>query len=314
MYNATITVLEHLAVEGSAAQRGDAIYTFKAMMSFDFVFILHVMKELMGITDKLCQALQQKSQDILNAMCLVSSTKTLIQKLRDFGWDSHFEKVKSFCNTLKIPIPDMSASFADLIRSRRQMDSVTVEHHYRVDLFNAIIDYQLKELNNRFSEQTTELLVLSAALNPNDAFKSYNADDIYNLVEKFYPSDFSTQEKTQLEYELQHDEFDVLKDVNFQMLSTVGELCQKLVKSGKSNSYPLIDRMLRLVLTLPVSTATTERAFSAMKIIKTRLRNMEDDFLKDYMIVYIEDEITEKFTSNEIVDEFKCIQSRRVHF
>ncbi|MCH83259.1 zinc finger MYM-type protein [Trifolium medium] len=208
----------------------------------------------------------------------------------------------------------MSASFADLIRSRRQMDSVTVEHHYRVDLFNAIIDYQLNELNSRFSEQATELLVLSAALNPNDAFKSYNVDEIYNLVEKFYPSDFSTQEMTQLEYELQHYEFDVLKDVNFQMLSTVGELCQKLVKSGKSNSYPLIDRVLRLVLTLPVSTATTERAFSAMKIIKTRLRNkMEDDFLKDYMIVYIEDEIAEKFTSYEIVDEFKCIQSRRVH-
>ncbi|GAU29233.1 hypothetical protein TSUD_362230 [Trifolium subterraneum] len=91
------------------------------------------------------------------------------------------------------------------------------------------------------------------------------------------------------------------------MLSTVGELCQKLVKSGKSYSYPLIDRVFRLVLTLPVSTATTERAFSAMKIIKTRLRNkMEDDFLKDYMIVYIEDEIAEKFTSYEIVDEFKC--------
>jgi hypothetical protein len=41
-------------------------------------------------------------------------------------------------------------------------------------------------------------------------------------------------------------------------------------------------------LTLPVSTATTERAFSAMKIVKTRLRNrMEEDFLANYLIVYI---------------------------
>ena len=35
----------------------------------------------MEITNKLCQALQSQSQDILNAMHLVSSTKALIQNL-----------------------------------------------------------------------------------------------------------------------------------------------------------------------------------------------------------------------------------------
>jgi hypothetical protein len=39
---------------------------------------------------------------------------------------------------------------------------------------------------------------------------------------------------------------------------------------------------------------------------------MEDDFLKDYMIVYIEVEFAE--TLDEIVDEFTCMQSRRVRF
>jgi hypothetical protein len=46
-----------------------------------------MMKEIMGITDILCQALQKKSQDILNAMVLISTvlistTKSLIQNLR----------------------------------------------------------------------------------------------------------------------------------------------------------------------------------------------------------------------------------------
>jgi hypothetical protein len=48
------------------------------MMSFDFVFILHLMKELMEITDLLCTKLQQKSQDIVNAMDDVATTKRLI--------------------------------------------------------------------------------------------------------------------------------------------------------------------------------------------------------------------------------------------
>lgn len=53
------------------------------MFSFDFVFILEVMKEIMEmeIINKLRQDLQQKSQDNLK----VSSTKSLIQKQRDFG-------------------------------------------------------------------------------------------------------------------------------------------------------------------------------------------------------------------------------------
>jgi len=79
MYRATCLVLENIALDGSTySQRGDAVFSFKLIMSFDFAFFLHIMKNVMGITDVLCQALQQKSQDILNAMHLVTSTKTLI--------------------------------------------------------------------------------------------------------------------------------------------------------------------------------------------------------------------------------------------
>jgi hypothetical protein len=43
-----------------------------------------------------------------------------------------------------------------------------------------------------------------------------------------------------------------------------------------------LSRLIWLVLTLPVSTAAIERAFSAMKLIKTRLRNkIGDNFLRD---------------------------------
>ena len=70
--------------------------------------------------------------------------------------------------------------------------------------------------------------------------------------------------------------------------------------------------LIRLVLTLPVSTATTERAFLAMKLLKTRLRNrMEDEFLANNMIVYIEKEIAGNFTIEMIIDEFYCMKNRR---
>ena len=76
----------------------------------------------------------------------------------------------------------------------------------------------------------------------------------------------------------------------------------------------MVDRLLWLVITLPVSTATTERAFSAMKLVKTRLRNrMGDDFLRHYMVVYIGKEIAAKITSDEIINLFDT-GSRRAEF
>ena len=74
----------------------------------------------------------------------------------------------------------------------------------------------------------------------------------------------------------------------------------------------MIDRLIRLVLTLPVSIATIERAFSAMKLLKTRFRNkMEDELLADNMIIYIEKEIAGNFTIEMIMDEFYSMKNRR---
>ncbi|XP_074356064.1 uncharacterized protein LOC141695740 [Apium graveolens] len=97
-------------------------------------------------------------------------------------------------------------------------------------------------------------------------------------------------------------------------LSTLCDLCHGLVTTGKTDMYPLVDRLLRLVLTLPASTTTSERAFSAMKIVKTSLRNrMEDEFFRDYLIVYIEKEIAETISAEEIIDSFYLIKERRAH-
>ncbi|TYI43910.1 hypothetical protein ES332_A01G200200v1 [Gossypium tomentosum] len=57
-----------------------------------------------------------------------------------------------------------------------------------------------------------------------------------------------------------------------------------------------------------------ESAFSAMKIIKTRLRNqMEDEFLTNNLI-YIEREIVETFESDSIISDFVFFEKSRAQF
>ncbi|KAG8472816.1 hypothetical protein CXB51_034627 [Gossypium anomalum] len=102
---------------------------------------------------------------------------------------------------------------------------------------------------------------------------------------------------------------------NDEKASTVANLGQVLTKTNKSSIYPLPDRIIHLVLTLPVSTAKTERAFSDMKIVKTRLRQrMEDDFLLTYLVAYIEKEIAREFLTNSIIDGFELTKKRKVQF
>ena len=87
---------------------------------------------------------------------------------------------------------------------------------------------------------------------------------------------------------------------------------RSLVETRRHEIYNLIDRLLRLLVTLPVSTASAERAFSSLKIIKTRLRNkMEDGFLANSLVVHIEGEIGDNYSHEDIIDEFKGIKDRK---
>jgi hypothetical protein len=183
----------------------------------------------------------QNSQDIVNAMDDVSTTKKLIQKLRDDGWNKLISDVMLFCQKHRITAPNMIDFYVDFIRSRGA-DESTAEHHYRYDIFTVAVDQQAHELNCRFSEQATELLVLCHTLDPRDSFSSLNIDDVCCLASKYYSDDFSEQERNILRCQLQHYLLDVPTNPRFQNLSSVADLCQQLAKTGKDADYYLIDR------------------------------------------------------------------------
>lgn len=85
------------------------------------------MKEIIGIIDRLCKAFQQQSQDILNAIKLVSSPKMLIQKLKNDGWQALLKDVVLFCEQHDIFIPDFSVTYAARHgHSRHQKDHITI--------------------------------------------------------------------------------------------------------------------------------------------------------------------------------------------
>lgn len=310
MYGATCKVLEHLMEHSpNTSSQPEVGGIYKNITSFEFVFVLHFMRRILSITDILCQALQKKSQDILTAMGFVYTIKNVIQALREDGWEEFLQEVTTFCSKHDVYLPDFDSSYR--IGRSRGREYPTVEHHYHFDVFNKAIDFLLMELNTRFNETSVELLSLSSSLDPKNSFESFDMDDICKLAEKFYPQDFTKQDIYSLRIELQHYQSDVISDPRFQ-LSSLSELCQELVASRRSENYVMLTRLIYLVLTLPVSTATVERAFSAMKHVKTAICNkMEDGFLADCMIIYIEREFAKNIDIDSIIDEYYVIKHRR---
>ncbi|GAV65171.1 hypothetical protein CFOL_v3_08686, partial [Cephalotus follicularis] len=113
---------------------------YDLLTSFDFAFILHLMKEIMGITDVLSQFLQQKSQYIVNAMQLMASLKLLIQSLRDNGWKNLLNDVRAFYVNHNIEIRKMSARFImNRARSPSKENHKTIEHHYWVERYSLLL-------------------------------------------------------------------------------------------------------------------------------------------------------------------------------
>ena len=109
--------------------------------------------------------------------------------MRDDEWKSLLTEVSSFCTTHDISILNIDEIFVISGRPQRNTQQNTNLHHYHVELFYTVIDMQLQELNNHFSEANTDLLLCIACLNPSNSFMAFDKEKLIRLS-KFYPSDF----------------------------------------------------------------------------------------------------------------------------
>jgi hypothetical protein len=71
--------------------------------------------------------------------------------------------------------------------------------------------------------------------------------------------------------------------------------------------------LIELALLVPVSTATEERLFLAMKIIKSKLRNkIADDWFNNLMVCYFERELFRSLEEAIILRRFQNLKTRKM--
>ena len=93
--------------------------------------------------------------------------------------------------------------------------------------------------------------------------------------------------------------------MNLQHLKGIRQLAEQMVETKKDVVYPLVYSLVTLSLILPIATTSVESAFSAMNIIKYRLRNrMGDQWMNNCLITYIEKDIFKTISNEEIMLRF----------
>ncbi|XP_023742919.2 uncharacterized protein LOC111891063 [Lactuca sativa] len=243
-----------------------------------------------GITNDLNITLQKKDQNIVNAMHQVRSSKARLIQMRNEGWELLSNDVTLFCEKCEIDILNMEDPYYNGT-SRRKGSQINYLHHYKIDVFIAAIDIQSQELNNRFNEVNTSLLISMASLCPSKSFQAFNVDELLKMA-MFYSNEFPERTIGALRASLQNYIVDVRGDARFNNLKGIGNLAKMMVETNKHTIYPMVYLLLKLALILPVATSTVERAFSAMKLIKNDLRNkMSDQFMNDCLVSYIEKDV-----------------------
>jgi len=176
----------------NSEQRTEAVFLRGIMESFNFVFMLYCLRRILVVNNEFSQALQRKDQDIENAMSLLKTSNERFKMMRENDRESLLEEVSSFCIKHDIDILNMDDEYKLCEHSRRKSQGITNLHHFRCELFNNIIDMQLTELDDRFTETSTKLLLCVACLSPNDSFSTFNKEKLIRLAFFFfYPSEFS---------------------------------------------------------------------------------------------------------------------------
>jgi hypothetical protein len=312
MWDAVLEVLEIVADDAS---NGDKKYAASGLLrqieTFEYVLILHLMIKLLGKTNDLSQCLQRKDQNIVRAVGLIGATIRTIHDAREDGWEELFEEVKTFCLNHNIVIPNMEDTLTVRGRSRgRGGQLVTYYHHFKNEIFNVVYDQIIMEFNNRFSERSTKLLRCMACLDPKNSFANYDLQQVVELA-KLYDADFDGYEVMSLTEQLRVFMNEVRDDPSFANCNDIGDLAIKMVKANMNTNFALVYRLIRLVLILPVATATVERAFSAMKFVKTDSRNkMGNIWLNHRMICYIEREIFASIDNEKILEYYQELKSQ----
>lgn len=307
---AVIATLQGLS-ESSRSVSTTASNLLLAMEKSSFFVSLVVCEYLFSLTLPLSNYLQKTESDLSSAVNYADNVIQTLQDLRasnegELNDVEEFTKLFNKAENLLKDNFDLEISVPR--QSTRQTQRVnvpynTTEEYYRRSIFTPCIDVLISGLIDRFGTNKALLKGFEILLPKHvDKHKVRFLSDL-----KMYYEDTTTQAIIESEYVLWCTKWSHVENKDRpKTIMAVLDSCDRLF-------YPNINYLIRVLATLPVSTAEVERSFSSLKRIKTYLRNsMENDRLTGLALLSVHYPVP--ITPDEVLDEMARMGKRRILF
>ena len=326
-YACLLEALKAIADDATDAKHiAEALGLRLSMLSFDFIIVLFIMIKILDLTHNLSQLLQRRNQDLGNAADQVRYTMNALDGLRsDESWESIWNEADTFATNLNcgivVPGRDTIVSnrvtdIRNFMPGARHIDGNTVAPDwFRINVFYVALDKIGKELRDRFNNANIEILQCIIFFLPK-RFADFDEKYFLAFASEFWQREADGKTHDQRKFDKLHQELKFFKDLikkdHFKAkdLVSLEDVLKYLIRDQPS--LKMIIMLYRIALTLPVSSASAERCFSAMKRIKNRLRStMGDERMADLILIAIEKEIggfkgKGDFDLEKMVDSFKA--------
>lgn len=182
-----------------------------------------------------------------------------------------------------------------------------------------VIDDLLADLDARFSDEMITVFRAMKCLSPHDDFGCYCEEDLLTLVQvDHFKGDFTDYERQYIQTEMRQVIFQLRIDFDLEHRSKMKiQDVMIWLTIWHRNVFEVVTRLCILVCVLPVSSASAERNFSGLKLMKTRLRsNMGDDWLDDCLTLYMEKDLLQYSLDNDnemerVVNIFRDLKPSR---
>ena len=300
LYKYLLTFLEIVDDDNDKTIGAAARGFLKQVKNFDFVFYSNVLLILFEKTHMLSKFLQMPNNNIVHALELCDVTIMDLNTLKN-NYDEILESVKNKCEEENID------TVLEPMSKKRKTHALEVETNaekYKKS-FNNIIDVYISELQIRFSKNEFKSIIAMYSLimlKNEKEHAEYNYNDLIKYDKLVDLERLKTESSSFINYKIKFDNLN-WKDLN--------NVIKNFVENDLKSFYQEIFKLLKIYLTIPISSAEAERAFSVLKLLKTWLRTaMEDDRLSALGII--------KMASNMIIDyelileEFIKIKERRL--
>ncbi|XP_062511818.1 zinc finger MYM-type protein 1-like [Corticium candelabrum] len=318
-YHILLETMEEIALTTKDDYGLKAYGIFSALRKFQTLFGLKLGHLLFSAAEEVSKALQAVDTSIQEAMTSVNVAAQYYNRHRT---DVEYEKF--YASAIKLAT-DLDLEGPCLSRPRRQPRRVddgssphvhdTPKVFFRQRYFEAC-DILINDLKDRFDQKEVmePLLTIESLL-----LKAANSRAYEDAWKKFccscYKEDLdieSLDSQLKLMYDAIHQELPQVKEI-----TSIRTICQALnANQGLKILLSEVHKLVRLFLTVPISSATSERTFSALRRVKTYLRStITQKRLNNCLLVHMYKEIADNVNLSDVAKSFVQLDdSRRKHF